>query len=179
MASVTKDKDPKFMTSDVPPDAEEPRDDRPSRPAGKGGFFTIHKPAQGRATRIATGCGAALLIGLTVHFLYTQVPTWFFTPAEQFPTALKVWNGIVIAAALGLTVLGWRLINKPDHAEFLIATDSEMKKVNWTSRKELWGSTKVVIGFMLFIAAVLFVVDLVFHWIFYLMSVLKFAPLGA
>ena len=43
-------------------------------------------------------------------------------------------------------------MNKPANVDFLIATDSEMKKVNWTSRKELIGSTKVVILFMFLIA---------------------------
>ena len=45
-------------------------------------------------------------------------------------------------------------MNKPTNVDFLIATDSEMKKVNWTSRKELIGSTKVVIIFMFLIARV-------------------------
>ena len=45
-------------------------------------------------------------------------------------------------------------MNKPTNVDFLIATDSEMKKVNWTSRKELIGSTKVVIVFMFLIAVV-------------------------
>ena len=49
-------------------------------------------------------------------------------------------------------------MNKPSNVDFLIATDSEMKKVNWTSRKELIGSTKVVIIFMFLIALFLFVV---------------------
>src|SRR3712207_7866772 len=44
------------------------------------------------------------------------------------------------------------LMNKPANVDFLIATDSEMKKVNWTSRRELIGSTKVVIVFMFLIA---------------------------
>jgi preprotein translocase subunit SecE len=149
--------------------------------AGRGGFFTIHKPSQGRTTRLATGGAAALLIGLTVHFLLTQVPAWFF-PGDgsgSANTTRTVWNVIVIALAVVGSALAWRLLNKPDNAEFLIATDSEMKKVNWTSRKQLWGSTKVVIFFMLAIAGLLFVVDLVFHWLFFLIDVLKFKPLGS
>ena len=49
--------------------------------------------------------------------------------------------------------------NKPNVVDFLIATDSEMKKVNWTTRAELIGSTKVVIIFMLLIAVLLFALD--------------------
>jgi preprotein translocase subunit SecE len=67
-------------------------------------------------------------------------------------------------------------MNKPANADFLIATDSEMKKVNWTSRRELIGSTKVVVGFMFLIAAVLFVIDLLFQTIFYFIHVLRIPP---
>ena len=46
-------------------------------------------------------------------------------------------------------------MNKPSNVDFLVATDREMKKVNWTSRKDLIGSTKVVIVFMFLIALIL------------------------
>jgi preprotein translocase SecE subunit len=52
-----------------------------------------------------------------------------------------------------------------------------MKKVNWTSRKDLIGSTKVVIFFMFLISAVLFAIDIVFGFFFYWISVLKQPPL--
>jgi preprotein translocase SecE subunit len=64
-------------------------------------------------------------------------------------------------------------MNKPANVDFLIATDSEMKKVNWTSRRELIGSTKVVIIFMFAIAAILFVLDLLFNTLFYAIRVLE------
>jgi preprotein translocase SecE subunit len=51
-----------------------------------------------------------------------------------------------------------------------------MKKVNWTSKKDLIGSTKVVIAFMFLIAFFLFVVDVVFGYIFYFIDVLKHRP---
>lgn len=163
-----------------PPSPQQPSGgEKPAAGAARSGFFTIHKPSQGRTTRIATGVGAALLLGLTVHFLLTQVPAWFFPPTDQGQAAAaRVWTGIVVALTVVLAVVAWRVINRPDHAEFLIATDSEMKKVNWTSRKALWGSTKVVIFFMLAIAGILFLVDLVFHWLFFLIDVLKFKPFG-
>jgi preprotein translocase SecE subunit len=52
-----------------------------------------------------------------------------------------------------------------------------MKKVNWTSRQELMGSTKVVILFMFVIAAFLFAMDLFFGYVFYLIGVLKTPPI--
>jgi preprotein translocase SecE subunit len=64
-------------------------------------------------------------------------------------------------------------MNKPGNVDFLIATDSEMKKVNWTSKRELIGSTKVVILFMFAIAIILFVLDLLFNTVFYSIRVLN------
>ena len=65
---------------------------------------------------------------------------------------------------------------KPKTVDFLIATDSEMKKVNWTSKADLIGSTKVVIGFMFMIAFLLFALDVVFGYLFYFLSILKNRP---
>jgi preprotein translocase SecE subunit len=70
------------------------------------------------------------------------------------------------------------MMNKPSNVDFLIATDSEMKKVNWTSRKDLIGSTKVVIIFMFLIAFFLFVIDVVFSYFFFLIGVLRSSPFG-
>ena len=70
-------------------------------------------------------------------------------------------------------LLVWHLTNKPSNVDFLVATDSEMKKVNWTSRKELIGSTKVVIFFMFLIAVILFLLDRIIGALMYLIGVLK------
>lgn len=196
MASVTKEKDEKAMATDViAPGADEPGDERPkfrpatSKDAGGGGFFTIYKKGQGYWTRMGTAMGAALIIALTVWFFYKQLPpilTPIFTPAnatiEQTRAAsAKAYNatlGISAALLAGIAMLVWRLTNKPSNVDFLIATDSEMKKVNWTSRKDLIGSTKVVIVFMVMIALFLFSVDIIFSYFFYLIGVLKHSPFG-
>ncbi|MEQ8770311.1 MAG: preprotein translocase subunit SecE [Phycisphaerales bacterium] len=57
--------------------------------------------------------------------------------------------------------------------EFLIATDGEMKKVNWSTRKEVIGSTWVVIIAAFLIAAILYGVDQVFALIFRAVGVLE------
>jgi len=84
--------------------------------------------------------------------------------------------GIAVAFGVIYFAIALRLMNKPANVDFLIATDSEMKKVNWTSRKELMGSSRVVILFMFFIAAYLFLNDIVFGAIMYWIDVLKFPP---
>ena len=78
----------------------------------------------------------------------------------------------------GYSLLAFWLMNKPENVEFLIATDSEMKKVNWTSRRDLIASTKIVIIFMFSVAIFLFVVDILFHYLFHFIGVLKAGPFG-
>lgn len=58
-------------------------------------------------------------------------------------------------------------------SEFLIATDGEMKKVNWSTRKEVIGSTWVVVFACFLIAAFLFVIDFIFAQIFMALDVLE------
>jgi preprotein translocase subunit SecE len=55
----------------------------------------------------------------------------------------------------------------------MIATEGEMKKVSWSTKNEIIGSTKVVIMFTVLLALVLFVVDLAFQTMFSSIGVLK------
>ncbi|HCT45025.1 MAG: preprotein translocase subunit SecE [Phycisphaerae bacterium] len=57
--------------------------------------------------------------------------------------------------------------------EFLVSTDGEMKKVNWTSYKEVKGSTMVVIAATFLIAGFLFIVDTAFSSFFSFINVLE------
>lgn len=79
--------------------------------------------------------------------------------------------GIVLVIGGGL--IYWLVGLKRSTVDFLIATDAEMKKVNWSSRKDIVGSTWVVISASLIIAASLFVVDIVFAQFFELIGVLE------
>jgi preprotein translocase SecE subunit len=57
----------------------------------------------------------------------------------------------------------WRLVNWPTFADFLIATEAEMNKVSWTTRKRLYTDTVVVLVTVVLMTVFLFVVDVV--WI--------------
>ncbi len=137
------------------------------------GFFSIYKSGQGYWTRLLTFLGFLLLGALTAHFLYSQTKGWLSTDAT---TSRSIALGIAAGFMAAWLLVEHVVLNKQKNAEFLIATDSEMKKVNWTSRRELIGSTKVVIFFMFLTTFVLFSYDLVFHTIFWAMTVLKEAP---
>ena len=135
------------------------------------GMFTIVKKGQGYWTRMGTAGVAVLLIALVAYNAYAILK-------GQFSVATNIALGVGIGSAIALAIVAWRLMNKPSHVDFLIATDSEMKKVNWTSRSDLIGATKVVIIFMFFIAAFLLFIDVVFGYFFQLITVLKTGPFG-
>lgn len=145
--------------------------------SAKGGFFTVYKKGQGYYTRLGTALGAALIIVTTLIFAYNQLRVWpLLQTGSNVNTAAVA--GILAVIALVMSALAWWLMNRPANAEFLIATDSEMKKVNWTSWKDLVGSTRVVIFFMFATAIFLFVIDILFGYLFHLMSVLRTSPFG-
>jgi preprotein translocase subunit SecE len=187
MASVVKD------NKSTRPEDEAERDhsdetesrlekDKPPPPVATGtlqrgdGFFHIYKSGQGYWTRMGTALGALLLAALTANFFYHQMPVWLSSAGVAASKAKTVSVAIIggLLVIYGLIVF-W-LMNKASNADFLIATDSEMKKVNWTSRKELMGSTKVVIIFMFLIAFLLFAFDIIFGYLFYFLRVLESKP---
>ena len=139
--------------------------------AERGGFFRTYRPGKGFWTRLGTGIGAGLVILFTVQWLYRRLPAW--TELSSRDTTLFA---ILAGLTLVLAVLAWWLINRPKHADFLIETDEEMKKVTWPTWQELRGSTKVVVAFMFFTAFVLFAYDQVFGLIFWAADVLKILP---
>ena len=170
-----------MATDVIAPGADEPGDEKP-RPsttptrAEGGGFFSIYKKGQGYWTRMGTAIGAAVLGGLITWQLYRYIPA--FMSSSEPGRAQRV--GLISAGTFAIVyaLFAWRLMNKPANVDFLIATDGEMKKVNWTSRRELIGSTKVVIIFMFLIAFILFAIDIIFGYFFQLIRVLDTGPFG-
>ena len=150
-----------------------------ARPAGTG-FFTIYKKGQGYWTRMGTAFGAALIGALTAYNIYVYLPVLmhFDTTVQGQVRSRQIGLASAIGFFLVYAFFAWRMMNKASNVDFLIATDSEMKKVNWTSRKDLIGSTKVVIVFMFLIALFLFLIDILFSYFFYLIGVLKHSPFG-
>ncbi len=74
------------------------------------------------------------------------------------------WRYLICGVTLlvGLWI-GYRLVNIPQFADFLIAVEAEMNKVSWPSRDELIRSSVVVIFVIFLLAAVLFGYDLVWQ----------------
>ncbi len=98
------------------------------------------------------------------------------TPAEREQIAVENRarprhdGGITLLPDLWLTVplllmavtlwFAWRAVNYPTFADFLIATEAEINKVSWTSRKALIRDTIVVLVTLILLTVFLFVVDM-------------------
>ena len=74
---------------------------------------------------------------------------------------------------LGSIAVYWLIGSNRRSVDFLINTDGEMRKVNWSSKKEIIGSTQVVIVAAFIIAAFLFAIDLSFQQFFQFVGVLE------
>ena len=122
----------------------------------------IYKRGQGRYTRLGTILAVMFVATIGAYLLSRELST---------VTAVWVRYAIPTVVWLGIGVLILWLANRPSSADFLIATESEMKKVSWSSRKEIVGSTKVVIIFMVVIASILFGVDFMFVALFKWMGI--------
>ena len=115
--------------------------------------MSVYKSGQGKYTRMFTVMGGALIVAIGCFQFYrtldaSDVSLWFST---MVPVGLFI----------GLSILIMWLMNKPSIADFMIAAEGEMKKVNWSTRQEVTVSTIVVISVVITLAAMLGVADFV------------------
>jgi len=128
--------------------------------------MTIYKPGQGYWTRMLSAGGAGVLILAGALWLWDQLQT-----LEHYRVYIQTATVTVIF--LGFGSLLWYLLNKPRIVDFMIATEAEMRKVNWPTRREIIGSTWVVIIGTFLIALLLFVVDMLFFQIFHSINIIQ------
>ena len=125
-----------------------------------------YKPDQGVRARGTAG----VLIGLLgLHGLYQLYgflsSEWWRNPlpgiglvlGDEFAIEPRFVMVIVLllAAAYGL----FRLLNHPKVCDFLIETEAELKKVAWASKREVVGSSIVVVITVIILALFIFGVD--------------------
>lgn len=139
-------------------------------PAGDRPMFRQYKAEQGKATRVGTFVALGALITWGAYFLFQQLAIFQGDEAWR----LLVTVGIPIAFAVVVGGVAWFFIfGHRGTGDFMIATEGEMKKVSWSSKQEVIGSTKVVILFTFMLALFLFSVDMVFQQAFKWIGVLK------
>ncbi len=127
-------------------------------------LFKIYKRGQGKHTRLCSAAGAAIIVGLGCMQLYKKLQA---ASLGLSPKA-ALWVATMVPVALFAVLAGlifW-LVNKPLLADFMIAAEGEMKKVSWSSRKEIVVSTSVVIVVVIILAAFLGLTDIVFELLF-------------
>lgn len=120
--------------------------------------FAVYKRDQGKYTRLGSGFTLVILIGLGCFQLYRKLDA----------TDLGLWAKTMIPAGLFVVLgtLSFWLVNRITVADFMISAEGEMKKVSWSSRKEIAVSTFIVILVVVLLAIVLGVTDLFFQLVF-------------
>lgn len=115
-----------------------------------------YKRSQGKVARQMT------LAAIAVAF---AVGAWKLSDAWAGQGA-GMQYGMPLAILAAGVWLGFRIVNIPRFADFLISVEAEMNKVQWPGRSELWRASIVVIVVIFFLAGTLFVYDLVLKYIF-------------
>jgi preprotein translocase SecE subunit len=135
------------------------------------GWFeaTSYKRTQGMRVRRATIFGFLIVAGFGVYSyrgslesigsqdLEILIP---FTGGYTIKLLPDLAYTLPILLVAGSIWIGWRLVNYPPFADFLIATEAEMNKVSWTTRKRLIQDTIIVLTTMVLLTVFLFVVDI-------------------
>jgi preprotein translocase SecE subunit len=134
------------------------------------GWFSAaaYKRMQGQRVRRGTILGILILAG---SGLYTLLNHKILETAGNWEVSLPFTHGktllllpdvrftIPLLLAAAALWFAYRIVNFPVFADFLIATEAELNKVSWTTRKRLVQDTVVVLTTMLLLTGFLFVMD--------------------
>ncbi|HEX3658985.1 MAG TPA: preprotein translocase subunit SecE [Pirellulales bacterium] len=123
----------------------------------------VYKRSQGRLARQLTYAAIVVLVGFGCWSLHNYLASRMDTGA-RYGTSL----GLLLVGIW----LGFRLVNMPRFADFLIAVEAEMNKVSWPSRSELFRSVVVVLVSIIGLAIVLYLYDVLWQLLLRLLGVL-------
>ena len=119
----------------------------------------IYKRTQGKNSRLWTAIALFSVVAVGCWRLYDKL--YAVSPDNPW-----VYTAIPAGVCAVFAVLIYWLSNKPAIADFLIAAEGEIKKVSWSSRKEIVNSTMIVISVVVIIATGLWLVDTAFYLFF-------------
>ncbi len=119
--------------------------------------FSIYKRGQGYHTRLWSGLVSFAVVAIGSYILWRKMQVYD-----------NEWVKVLVPGAVCafFTFLIYWIVNKPAVADCMIAAEGEVKKVSWSSRKEIITSTIVVIWVVLGMAFLLWVTDMTFQLIF-------------
>jgi preprotein translocase subunit SecE len=124
----------------------------------------VYKPNQGRIVRQLTALAVWLIVMLGCWALYSTLRASLESGSYLVPAI----PGVLLLAGAWF---GYRLVNWPRFADFLIAVEAEMNKVTWPSKDELIRASIVVMFTIFFLAVSLFVFDIIWQQLFSLIGV--------
>jgi preprotein translocase subunit SecE len=113
----------------------------------------LYKRSQGKIVRQATCIAIWIAFAMSAWRLYVYLHTKLDQEYVAFAYAVPA-----ILLALGIWI-GYRIVNLPTFADFLIAVEAEMNKVSWPSQQELIRASIVVIVLIFGLTVVLYLYD--------------------
>ena len=128
----------------------------------------LYKPTQGRIVRQVTAVAIAVVALLAAYELGWA--GWVVDIGRNIGFREISYAVFLVLGLIGLWV-AFRIVNVPRYADFMIAVEAEMKKVSWPTRKELWRASVVVIFVIFAMAALLWVFDVIWTWVFKLIGI--------
>ena len=118
--------------------------------------FKLYKRGQGYQTRLWSGLISFTVVVIGCYRLYRELLVYNILLYSLVPMGVCILLGGLI----------YWLVNKPTVADFMIAAEGELKKVSWSSRREIVVSTFVVICVVVVLGVILLIADFVFRYLF-------------
>ncbi len=130
----------------------------------------IYKQGQGYYTRWVSAIAYGLLAAMGALWLWDVLGTVRIGGVEQIYIS---GTGALLFCVVGGVLIYYYIGRHRKVVDFMIATEGEMKKVNWSTRREILGSTWIVILMTFLIAMLIFVLDIGYAWFFGVINVLE------
>lgn len=120
----------------------------------------VYKPNQGRLVRQMTALAIWVVVAMASWSLYGTLGGYI---GKSYPRAVWIVPALTL---LGGLWFGYRVVNWPRFADFLIAVEAELNKVTWPTKDELKRASVVVMLTILILASLLFFADVVWKLVF-------------
>ncbi len=123
------------------------------------GLFSIniYKRTQGQRVRQSTALAIAIASLVAASSLSVNV----FGGAGD----LLKFGAPALVALMGCW-FGFRIVNHPPAADFMIGVQAEMDKVSWPTWPQLWRATIVVLVVMVLLSCALLLFDVIWRYVF-------------
>ena len=122
-----------------------------------------YKWGQGKNTRLYSTLACVVITAAGCWSLYKKLSASLDISKQS---GLWISVAVPLVVFIGITLFLYWLVYRPNLADFLISAEGELKKVSFSTRREIATSTFVVIIVVIFMAIMLGVADLSFTMFF-------------